>query len=130
MSYSLYLVRSGDWMEETAPITLDKVEPLLKKLPQGFRISRSRSVKTTLPDGSVLSVGTEGGYVEYFDDIHADSRVRIFFSSGCPKFTIMDERQLLPIFDLVDALGARIQGEDMEFYTWEELFPERNRQPP
>ena len=115
MSYCLHITREDDWMEDEHPVTLEEVEEVLPLLPKGFDIDRSGVVQAELPDGRVL-VAEVGPYVTYRNE-EGIIKACIYFDSGAPEFKAVMDQDMLPMIELAAALNARVQGDDMEFYT-------------
>lgn len=124
MGYCLYLTRAEEWFTEENPITFEEVESVLNQLPQGFSIDCTGGVSGVTPQGSTLT-SEVGPYVVYFDGQDENSRIHIYFLDGPPEFRIREEQYLLPILELAEALGAKIQGEELEVYTRESVLQAR-----
>lgn len=120
MGYEIHITRAEDWVEDDNPITIEEVEEIFDKLPKGFSIDRSGVVTAVAPDGHRISAEV-GPYVQYHDG-NDDSMVCIYFLSGGPSFKVRDEKQILPILELADALNAKIQGDELEIYTRESIL--------
>ncbi len=121
MSYDIHITRAESWFEDEEPITLAEVEAIWEQLPKGFQIERSDEVSATLPDGGILTVET-GNYLIYEDESDPDSRIHIYFMHDVPTFSVRDEKYLLPIIELADLLGAKVQGDEEEVYTKESIM--------
>lgn len=124
MGYCFYLTRAREWLFEENPITFEEAAAVLNQLSEGFSIDRKGFVSVTTPQGSTLT-SEVGPYVEYFDGQDEKSRIHIYFLDGPPEFRIREEKYLLPILELADALGAEIQGEEFEVYTRESVLQGR-----
>ncbi len=58
--------------------------------------------------------------MEYYDGAREKSRARLFLS-GCPEFSIAEERRRLSVSNLTKAFGASIQSGEFEIYTREQV---------
>lgn len=121
MAYEIYITRAESWVEDENPITLSEVEKVLEKLPRGFEIDQTGVVTTTTPDGNKLSAKV-GPYLIYQNEKDSNSRVHIYFNNGVPSFSVREEKYMLPIIELADALNAKVQGDEEEIYTRESIL--------
>lgn len=120
MGYEIHITRAEDWLEDDKPITIEEVEEVFDKLPKGFSIDRSGVVTAMTPDGHRISAEV-GPYVQYHNE-NDDSIVCIYFLSDGPSFKVRDEKQILPILELAEALNAKVQGDELEVYTRESIL--------
>lgn len=97
------------------------MEAIWEQLPKGFQIDRSGEVSATLPDGGILTANTRN-YLIYEDESDPDSRIHIYFMDHVPTFSVKDEKYLLPIIELAELLGAKVQGDEEEVYTKESIM--------
>ena len=117
MSYSLYITRAESWLEDSSPITLSEIESIINPLPFGFYIDRSGIVSAATPNGKTLTAAV-GDYLVYDEKDHPENRIHIYFDCGLPPyFRLSHPKQLAPVIDLAEKLGAQVQGEELEIYT-------------
>ena len=122
MSYDIHLRRSKIRSENDKPITLSEIENLLGTLPPGFSIDRSGVVTTKTPQNETLSIEI-GEYLihENPDDDESD-QVCIYFTPRSPRFSVSDEKSMLPIIELADKMNFIVQGDEGEIYTKESVM--------
>ncbi|MDQ0359486.1 hypothetical protein [Breznakia pachnodae] len=121
MSYNIYFTRSDEYFDDSSPITLKEVEELQEKLPRNFYFDYSGIVTTTTPDGKTISAEV-GPYLYYLNENDLNSKICIYFYSGCPFFSVRDEKKMLPLLELADLLQAKLQGEELEVYTEDSIL--------
>jgi len=121
MSYEFHITRSDSWLDDDSPVTLSEIETTLCPLPENFTIDRSGFVSTVTPNGKTLTAAV-GDYLIYDNPGEPDSRVHIYFRPGFPPFfSIASPEHLLPIIDLAEKLGVKVQGDELEIYSREDI---------
>ena len=123
MGYNIHITRAESWLDDETPITLEEIEQIWDKLPEGFQIDRSGVVTANMSNGSSLSVKVKP-YLIFQNGDDEESRVHIYFDNGAPEFCVHDEMKMLPIIELADLLGAKVQGDEDEIYTKEDILKE------
>ena len=122
MSYDIHLRRSKIRSKDDKPITLAEIENSLGTLPPGFSVDRSGVVTIKTLHDETISIEV-GEYLIYEnpDDDESD-QVCIYFTPRSPRFSVSDEKSMLPIIELADKMNFIVQGDEGEIYTKESVM--------
>ena len=107
MAYEAHITRAEFWVYDKDPVTFEEVAAL--DLPEGFEAVENG----TFSDGGVsISLGKCVTYTK------ADG-VKMFltFTGGAPSFKMRSEEDAKPFAKLAEMLGAKVQGDEGEYYT-------------
>ena len=116
MGYDIHITRAENWAYDQNPITLDDVRKIMPKLSGRFRIDETGVITT---EDRTFS-GDFGPYLEYTDEEGRKTYI-VFGERQCPTFKFGDFKQLLALCELAEALDARLQGDEDEFYDRAEI---------
>ena len=125
MSYDIHLRRSKIRSENGKPITLTEIENLLGTLPPGFSIDRSGVVTTKTPQNETLNIEI-GACLIYENPNDESDQVCIYFAPRSPRFSVSNEKSMLPIIELADKMNFIVQGDEGEIYTKESVMKSIN----
>jgi hypothetical protein len=121
MSYDIHLRRSKIRSKDDKPITLTEIENSLGTLPPGFSVDRSEVVTIKTPQDETISIEV-GEYLIYENPDDESDQVCIYFTPRSPRFSVSDERSMLPIIELADKMNFIVQGDEGEIYTKESVM--------
>ena len=122
MGYNIHITIGDSWVDETYPISLEDIEEVMSMLPDGFRVNESGLTTMKTPQGQTMSMDI-GPNLEYTDEEGKVTNI-LFPEDRCPYFRFQSKKQLLGICAVAEALGAKLQGDDDEIYTREQLEKE------
>lgn len=125
MGYDIHITRADNWAYDQNPITLDDVRKIMPKLSGRFRIDETGVITT---EDRTFS-GDFGPYLEYMDEEGRKTYI-VFGERQCPSFKFGDFKQLLALCELAEALDARLQGDEDEFYDRPEIKKQMAAQRP
>lgn len=123
MGYNIHITIGDSWVDETYPISLEDIEEVMSMLPDEFRINESGLTTMKTPQGQTMSMDI-GPHLEYTDEEGKVTNI-LFPEDRCPYFRFQSKKQLLGICAVAEALGAKLQGDDDEIYTREQLEKEQ-----
>lgn len=110
MAYAFHITRADAWADDTAPVTYDEAVQAIRDLPD-FTVEHGQTLRTLNPRTGETMTAVVGECIKY------RGTVRILFQSGAPFFRVRDTAELLPFLELAERLGARVQGDEGEIYT-------------
>jgi hypothetical protein len=113
MGYELHIHRSEDWLDASEnPITLAEWAEYVERSPD---LRMDNFAEAPLDDGSVLRVEEEGIAVWTGHPTQPDD-AWIGYEPGRVVVKSPDEPMVRRMYEVAEALGARLQGDDGEFY--------------
>lgn len=114
MSYDIHITRGDDWFEEENPVTLEEVRSIMHVLPECFRIEETGTISIVNPSGQNLTMKV-GPYLEYTGEDGGKTCV-VFGENGGPSFRYQSDKQMLAMFSVAEAVGAKLMGDEGETY--------------
>lgn len=119
MSYDIHITRGSDWSEEENPVTLNEVRSVMHLLSDKFRIEESDTISMDTPGGQKLTMKI-GPHLEYVGD--NDIKTCVLFGEGqSPSFRYQDDRQMLAMLSVAEAVGAKLMGDEGEIYSRQQI---------
>lgn len=111
MAYELHITRAEFWASDDEPVTFDEV-CALGELPCGLTAERDCVVTTKTPFGEMSA--RLGDCIVYTKE--SGDKLYLRFNDDVPTFGIKEESDTLPFIELAKCLGAKVQGDEGEFY--------------
>jgi hypothetical protein len=119
MGYDVHITRAEDWADGSSdPITLEEWLTYVADDPE---MQLDGIAETTAPDGTVLRYQGEGLSVWTAYSGHGLQGNMVWFDYGDGNITVKnpDAEILAKMNAIAEALGARVQGDEGEFYDAE-----------